>query len=418
MDSQNSLDQNALAQIDRVRPILADFVTDEVLATLRFPEHVAEASLAIQRDDGSLATYRAYRSRHSTARGPAKGGIRFHQMVSREEAIALSMWMSLKTAVLDLPLGGGKGGIVVDPKSLSKRELERLSRAYVRAFRHDLGPNLDVPAPDVNTNGEIMAWMTDEYEKLAGQSAPGTFTGKPLSIGGSLGRDRATALGGFIALERYFERIGESMAGKTAAIQGSGNAGLIMAGLLSAAGVRVVAVSDSREAISFDTGLDIAAVSGLKSARGPLSSYPGARTLSNEALLELPVDILVPAAVENQIRSDNADRIVARLVVELANGPTTPEADASLAARGIRVIPDILANAGGVTVSYFEQVQNAMNYYWTREEAETRLRDRMIASFDAVYDRATAAGVPMRDAAVAIALERIARAKIDRGFGG
>ncbi|HRI36414.1 MAG TPA: Glu/Leu/Phe/Val dehydrogenase dimerization domain-containing protein [bacterium] len=195
MQPTASLDQNVLAQIARVRPMLSEFLTDELLETIKVPEHVAEASLVIRRDDDSLATYRAYRSRHSTARGPAKGGIRFHPMVSREEAIALSMWMSFKTAVLDLPLGGGKGGIVVDPKSLSRRELERLSRAYVRAFRHDLGPALDVPAPDVNTNGEIMAWMTDEYETLAGQSAPGSFTGKPLSIGGSLGRDRATALG-------------------------------------------------------------------------------------------------------------------------------------------------------------------------------------------------------------------------------
>lgn len=291
--------------------------------------------------------------------------------------MALSTWMSIKTAMLDLPLGGGKGGIIVDPKTLSARELEALSRGWVRQLYKYLGNNQDIPAPDVNTNGQIMGWMTDEYSRLVGEWTPGVFTGKPLSIGGSLGRDTATAQGGLYALEAYLIHNSENILDKKIIVQGAGNAGLTMIELLAKKGINVVAISDSHTGIHDPAGLDIDQIVTLKKNRQSLDSYVGGQKVTNAELLTLDCDILIPAALENQITRENAHEIKAKLIIELANGPTTPEADEILFSRGIAVIPDVLANAGGVTVSYFEQVQNNTNYYWSAGEVAEKLKLKM-----------------------------------------
>lgn len=350
---------------------------DHEFALALFPERVIEVSIPVVMDDGTTRVFTGYRSQHNGARGPYKGGIRYHQDVNKDEVMALSTWMSIKCATLDLPLGGGKGGIIVNPKELSDRELEELSRGYVRKLYKYLGPTQDVPAPDVNTNGKIMAWMVDEYSKLVGTWTPGTFTGKPVSIGGSLGRDTATAQGGVYVLTSYLESKADSITGKKVMIQGAGNAGLVMAHLLKEAGAIIVGVSDSHGAIYDASGIDITAIEALKAAKKSVQDHTSGVHYTNAEFLELPCDILIPAALENQITVDNASKIQAKLILELANGPVTPDADAILFSRQIPVIPDILANAGGVTVSYFEQVQNGMNYFWSREEVQEKLKLKM-----------------------------------------
>lgn len=343
--------QNALSQLERAFSYLSKELSPTVLDGLQkrigAPDRVLEARLTIRMDNGSLESFTAYRSQHSSARGPYKGGIRFHTQVSRDEVMALSLWMSLKTAVLDLPLGGGKGGIIVDPKLLSPSEIERLSRAYVEAMYPILGADRDVPAPDVNTTSAIMAYMSDEYNRLAGRLVPAAFTGKPLAVGGSLLRDRATALGGFFVLMRLMAARGESIAGRKVIIQGSGNAGLHFARMLVSVGAILVGIADSRGAIYSASGLDLDAIETLKRDKKSVTDLtsPTIQAYTSEALLEQPCDILVPAALENQITKDNAERVQASTIVELANGPTTPEADSILHSRGVVLIPDILANA-------------------------------------------------------------------------
>lgn len=400
--------QNALAQLNKAAEVMK--LDAEAKAVLSAPKRLLTVSIPVKMDSGEVKVFTGYRSQYNDALGPFKGGIRYHWNVSEDEVKALSLWMTMKCAVVGLPLGGGKGGIIVNPKELSEGELERLSRGYVRALYKYLGPTQDVPAPDVYTNGQIMSWMLDEYEKLVGEKAPGMITGKPLALGGSRGRDKATAQGGVFVLLEAVKKMGWNPNETTVAIQGFGNAGAHMAELLSAEGFQIVATSDSKGGIKSESGLDVAALNVHKAKTGKVADFVGTTAITNEELLELPVDILVPAALENQITQDNAVRVKAKMVVELANGPTTPEADEILFKNGVTVVPDILANAGGVTVSYFEQVQNAANYYWTDEEVAKKLAVIMISAFGEVWSVMEKHGVDLRTAAFISALGRVSAA--------
>ncbi len=383
----------------------------DVVEVLKEPERVLEVSIPVKMDDGSVKVFKGWRSEHSTALGPAKGGIRYHWNVTKDEVIALSAWMSMKNALMNLPYGGGKGGIRVNPKELSDAELERLSRGFIDKIYKYLGPDQDVPAPDVYTNPKIMAWMLDEYEKLVGRKAPGVITGKPIIVGGSLGRNHATALGGFFVLREAVKvKEGKNLEGMTAAIQGFGNAGSHMAKFLAEAKVKVVAVSDSKGGIYDPNGLPIDEVKKVKSETGSVVNFDKAEKISNEELLILDVDILVPAALENVITEKNARDVKAKYIVELANGPITPEADDILNEKGIFDLPDILANAGGVTVSYFEWVQNRMGYYWDEEEVDAKLDKKMTKAFKEVYEAMEKYKVPPREAAYVVALRRLVEA--------
>ncbi|MBP6981933.1 Glu/Leu/Phe/Val dehydrogenase [Candidatus Gracilibacteria bacterium] len=412
--SQNNPFESARTQMKTAYTFLSGQY-DDIFPILLSPDRVIEVSIPVKMDDGTLKNFTGYRSQHNSARGPYKGGIRYHQDVTKDEVMALSTWMSIKCATLDLPLGGGKGGIIVDPKTLSKTELEQLSRGWVQKLYKYIGPFDDVPAPDVNTNGEIMSWMVDEYSKLVGHWAPGAFTGKPLSIGGSLGRDTATAQGGLYVLEAYLKSKGDTLQGKRVVIQGAGNAGLNMIELIEKTGAILVGTSDSKTAIYNESGLDISRIVSLKSEKKSLTEYQSGKHISNNELLELSCDILIPAALENQITSENADRIQAKLIIELANGPITPDADIVLFAKNIPVIPDILANAGGVTVSYFEQVQNNTNYFWSREEVQTKLKLKMETALVGVLEMSESKNVMLRTASYVVAMKRILEAMKVRG---
>lgn len=373
--------------------------------------------LPVKMDDGSTEVFPAYRVQWNDARGPAKGGLRFHPQETLDTVRALAAWMMLKTAVMDLPLGGAKGGVICNPKGLSERELERLSRAYIRAVARFIGPEVDVPAPDVYTNPQVMAWMMDEYEVITGRKAPGVITGKPVDLGGSRGRGDATARGGIYALREAAKVLGLDLRGKTAAIQGYGNAGSFAHKLaVEILGMKVVAVSDSKGGIYDPDGLDYEQVLDHKRRTGSVVGFPDTRPISNQELLTLDVTVLFPAALENQITGENAEHISARIIAELANGPTTPEADEILFRRGVFVIPDILCNAGGVTVSYFEQVQDANNFYWTEEEVHQRLNEKMVAAFQAVHRVAQEKGVHNRLAADILAVQRVYNAMKERGW--
>jgi glutamate dehydrogenase len=369
------------------------------------------ASLPVRMDDGSLQIFQSYRVQYNSARGPYKGGIRFHPQVDVDEVKALSFWMAIKCAVVDIPMGGGKGGVVVDPKSLSQAEIEKLSRAWIQAFRDVVGPDKDIPAPDVYTNPQIMAWMADEYSKLVGKQTLGVVTGKPLDYGGSKGRETATATGGFYVLQEAIKEKNLKPEKLTVAVQGFGNAGSIMAKLLFDAGYKVVAVADSRATIYDRGGLDIDKLINHKQETSSVSEFKGAKEISTQELFELKVDILVPAALENQITKDNAENIQAKIIVELANGPTTPEADQILHGNQVLVIPDVLANAGGVTVSYFEWLQNNSNNYWSEEEVDKELKERMMPAYQAISAAAEEYQVNLRTAAFIKALERLDQAE-------
>lgn len=386
-----------------------------VVDILKKPKRVLSVSFSVKMDDGSIRVFEGYRSQHNDAIGPTKGGIRFHPDVTIDEVKALSMWMSFKCGVVGLPYGGGKGGVIVNPNELSKGELERVSRAFFEAIADIVGPERDIPAPDVYTTPEIMGWMMDTYSRLRGAYTPGVITGKPIIIGGSLGRKEATARGCVFTIEEAMKDLGKPMEGATVAIQGFGNAGRITAQLLSELGCKIVAVSDSKGAIHDPNGLDIDKICQLKD-NATILDYGAQYVTTNEQLLELDVDILVPAALENVITSANADRIKAKIIAEAANGPTTPEADKILDAKGIIVIPDILANAGGVTVSYFEWVQNLMNHYWSEEEVNSKLKVKMVDAYKAVRDLAKEYNVDLRTAAFMISIKRIAEAMKARGW--
>ena len=385
-------------------------ISDDAKKILSAPKEYMEFSIPVRMDSGKLEVFRGYRVHYNDARGPTKGGIRYHPQVSLDEVKALAFWMMFKCAVTDLPYGGAKGGVVVDPKKLSHSELERLSRGYMKAVFKFVGPDIDVPAPDVYTTPEIMGWMVDEYNSIAGKQQPAVITGKPIALGGSLGRDDATARGGFIVMQEVAKVQGIDPKKTTVAVQGFGNAGHFIAKFMHEAGYKVVAVSDSKSGIYNKAGLDIEAVIKHKEEKGAVAGFPGAESVTNEALLELDVNILVPAALENQITAKNADKIKAKIVLELANGPTTPEADAALRKKGVLIIPDILANSGGVTVSYFEWVQNREGYYWSLPEVHEKLTKKMTTAFHEIWEIKEKNKTDMRTAAYVVALKRIVAA--------
>ncbi|MDQ5902216.1 MAG: glutamate dehydrogenase [Patescibacteria group bacterium] len=396
----------AAQKIARIHP--------DIFERLLSPDRVIEVSVPVRMDTGKTKVFTGFRSQWNDSAGPYKGGIRFHPGVTREEVMALSAWMTWKTAVLGLPLGGGKGGVSVDVKTFSDRELEALSRAYMRSIAAFVGKNKDIPAPDVSTDPRVMGWMLDEYEILIGEKAPGVITGKPLSIGGSLVRDYATAQGAFFVLENAAQKLHLPDRARVA-IQGFGNGGSHLARLLHESGYRVVAISDSQSTVYREEGLDVGEIETHKRATGSLKKCMGCESLPSEALLAVPCDILVPAALEGAISEKNVKEIQAKLIVEVANGPVTSEADALLFERGVVVVPDILANAGGVTVSYFEQVQNAMNAYWTESEIHQRLKEKMQAAFEVVWASHEKYNTTLRMGAYVVALERVALAMQARG---
>ena len=405
----------AQAQLDQAAAILQ--LDPSLHAFLREPMRELHVTIPLRMDDGSMRIYRGYRVQYNTARGPAKGGIRFHSAETVDTVRALGAWMTWKTAVVDIPLGGGKGGVVCNPKELSPSELERLSRGYIRAIGTFVGPDADVPAPDVYTTPQIMAWMMDEYENMVRHHAPGVITGKPLIMGGSQGRFESTARGGIIVLREAAKYLGIALCGQTMAIQGYGNAGQHAHRIASGeCECCVVAVSDSKGGIYAPQGLDYAAVSAHKAATGSVRDFPGADNISNEELLTLNVEVLVPAALESVITRENAARVKAKIVAELANGPTTPEADEILFDKGVYVLPDFLCNAGGVLVSYFEMVQNASGYYWTPEEVGQRLEAKMTTAYDAVHEMAQCHHVNNRVGAYLISVQRVAEAVRMRGW--
>lgn len=384
---------------------------------LRWPMREFHVRIPVRMDDGSVKVFAGYRVQYNHARGPCKGGIRFHPEETVDTVRALAAWMTWKTAVVDLPLGGGKGGVVCNPKEMSARELEQVSRGYIRALGHYISPDVDVPAPDVYTNPQVMAWMLDEYERLVGHSAPGVITGKPLPLGGSAGRGDATARGGMYCTREAGKALGIELKGATAAIQGYGNAGQFAHTLgEDLLGLKVVAVSDSQGGIYNPAGLSSKDVIAHKGKTGSVVGLPKAKAITNAELLELDVVVLFPSALENQITDANAGRIKAKIVAELANGPTTPEADAVLYKNKVYVIPDFLCNAGGVTVSYFEQVQNAYNFYWDLAEVHERLDRKMTAAFHAVHKSATEHKAHNRLGAYLVSVQRVAEAVRLRGW--
>lgn len=378
------------------------------------PERIIQVDIPVKMDNGEEKSFKAYRVQHNSARGPTKGGIRYHPDVTLDEVKALAMWMTWKCAIADLPFGGAKGGVTVNPKKLSKTELERLSREYIKAIKDYIGPKKDIPAPDVYTNPQIMAWMLDEYERQTGKHSPGVITGKPIELGGSLGRDTATAQGGVFVLEKVMKKL--RVKEKTVAIQGMGNVGGNTALMLHKKGFKIIALSDSKGGIYDKKGLDPKKVLEHKKKTNSVINFSGSKNISNKGLLELPVTILIPAALENQIIKENAENIKAKIILELANGPTTPQADRILFKKKIFVVPDVLANAGGVTVSYFEWVQNNQGYYWELKEVNEKLEKIMKKAFKSVYETSQKYKTHMRTAAQILAVERVAQAIKLRGF--
>jgi len=391
--------------LEKIAPLAN--LTKKEIKLLQTPDNVFKAELTV-----NGKKYPAYRVQFNNARGQYKGGIRYHPEVSEDEVTSLAFWMTIKTAVTDLPFGGAKGGVTVDPKKLSKKELEQLSRAYVRAFYKHLGPDTDIPAPDVYTTPEIMGWMLDEYQKLTGKKAPAFITGKPLGLGGSKVRDIATALGGVYVLEEAVKKIG--LKEKKVAIMGFGNAGMNMAKLLAERGYTIVAVSDSKGGIYDAKGLDVDEIIKVKKTKGAVSEYAKADKISNEELLESNCSILIPSALSGVITNKNAKNIKARIVLELANGPTTREADEILSTRKVLVLPDILANAGGVTVSYFEWVQNKKNESWSEQEIKKKLQEKMVSAFQQIWKEFTDGKKSFRTAAYILALKKIVAAEKNR----
>ena len=405
--------ENAQKQLSQVAQFLD--LSSDLLEALRLPMRVVEVNFSIKTDQGETRIFKGFRSQHNNALGPFKGGIRFHLGVTEDEVKALSMWMTWKCSVADIPFGGGKGGLVVNPKELSLGELERLSRGYIRAIAPLIGPEVDVPAPDVNTNPQIMAWMRDEYERIVGHEAPAVLTGKPVEKGGSLGRTEATGRGGVFVLDELAKKMGIEAKKLKVAVQGMGNVGYFFAELAYARGYQIVALSDSKGAIYDENGLDPQKVLAHKEKTGSVIDFPGAKKLTNEELLELPVDILVPAALENVITLTNAARIQVKAIVEMANGPTTPEADEILEKRDILVVPDILANAGGVSVSYFEWEQNMKKEKWLEKEVNQKLEEKMTTAFEAIWKMGEERKVGLRKAAYILAVDKVARAMINLG---
>ena len=388
---------------------------DSMYELLKEPMRIMEVRIPVRMDDGKTKVFTGFRAQHNDAVGPTKGGVRFHPDVNREEVMALSMWMTLKCGIVDLPYGGGKGGIICDPREMSMHEIEKLSRGYVRAISQIVGPNKDIPAPDVFTNSQIMAWMFDEYSKIDEFNSPGFITGKPLVLGGSQGRDKATAQGVTIVINEAAKKRGLDMKGARVVIQGFGNAGSFLAKFLHDAGAKVVGISDAYGALHDPNGLDIDYLLDRRDSFGTVTTLFD-NTITNKELFEIDCDILVPAAISNQITADNAADIKASIVVEAANGPTTAEATKMLTDRGILLVPDVLASAGGVTVSYFEWVQNNQGYYWTQEEVDEKLNKKLVDAFENIYNVATTRNIDMRLAAYMVGARRTAEAARFRGW--
>lgn len=387
-----------------------------VYEILKNPMRVLEVSFPVKMDDGSIKSFTGYRSQHNNAVGPYKGGIRFHQNVTRDEVKALSTWMTFKCSVVGIPYGGGKGGITIDPKEYSQAELERISKAYAAAISPLIGEKVDIPAPDVNTNGQIMSWMIDSYEKIAGKSAPGVFTGKPLGFGGSLARTEATGYGVSLSAKKALEKIGKNINGATFAVQGFGNVGFYTAYYAHKNGAKIVAISNVDTAFYNENGIDMEKVIKEVEEKGFVTNNGYGKEIPHNELLELEVDVLAPCALENQITSENADRIKAKVIVEGANGPTTPEADEILFKKGIIVVPDILANSGGVAVSYFEWVQNLQNYYWEFDEVQQKEDALLSKAFEEVWALSEKYKTDLRNASYMKSIERIAKAMKLRGW--
>ncbi len=410
--------ENVLKVMDEAAQILGYSESD--IEPLKYPERELKVSVPVVMDDGSTRVFEGYRIQHSTSRGPAKGGIRFHPAVNNDEVKALAAWMTFKCAVVNIPYGGGKGGVVCDPHELSERELRAITRRFTAAIMPLIGPDQDIPAPDVGSNAAVMGWMMDTYSMLKGHCVHGVVTGKPIELGGALGRNEATGRGVMFTTRNIMKKMGMEMKGTDVAVQGMGNVGSITAKLLHQEGMKVVAVSDVSGGIYKKEGLDIPAILAYlgKDRKNLLSGYEedGMTRVTNEELLELPVTVLVPAALENQINGTNADKIQAKLIVEAANGPTAAEADPILNEKGVVIVPDILSNAGGVVVSYFEWVQNIQSVSWTEEEVNAKLERIMNNSFEAVYNIAQEKKVPLRTGAYLIAVDRVVKAKKARAI--
>jgi glutamate dehydrogenase/leucine dehydrogenase len=392
------------------------------LAHLADPERIVEVALPLRKDTGEVVTFQGYRVQHNSQHGPYKGGLRFHHDVSMDEVKALAFWMTLKTSLIDVPFGGGKGGITIDPKTLSQSELERLTRLFTRRIADVIGPTKDIPAPDVNTNPKVMAWIMDEYSKIVGKPSPAVVTGKPIENGGALGRNEATGLGGSFAVREIVKRMGRQPKDLTVAVQGFGNVGMHTASFMQKQGFKVVGLSDSKGGIYIPGGIaPIEQVEKCKEEKGFLAGcycvgsvcdikykeHVQGRDISPIEVLELPVDIIVPAALENVISIENADKIQAKIILEMANGPMTVEADEYLHKKGVTIIPDILANAGGVAVSYFEWYQNMHNEHWTKEDVFAKLEEKMQKAVVQVYDTAQERKISLRDAAYLVGLKRL-----------
>jgi len=402
-------------QLDECAKILK--LDPNVHAILRVPMREISVSLPVRMDDGTIRVFQGFRVQYNDAKGPTKGGIRFHPDETIDTVRALAAWMTWKCALLDLPLGGGKGGAICNPKEMSQGELERLSRAYINKIWQNIGPEKDVPAPDVYTNPQTMAWMMDEYSKLTGKNQFGVITGKPLDLGGSAGRGDATARGGLYTVREAAKVCGIDLKKATIAVQGYGNAGYYAAYLAkSLFGSKIIAVTDSKGGIYSKDGLDPDAVYKHKAKTGSVIKFPYTESISNEKILTLNVDVLIPAALENVITQKNAHNIKAKIIAELANGPTTPEADSIFHKKGIHVIPDFLCNAGGVTVSYFEMVQNFYMYYWDEKEIHERLDKKITTAYYSVLDASKEYKVNMRQAAYVVAVGRVAQAMKLRGW--
>jgi glutamate dehydrogenase (NADP+) len=413
----NSTFNQALSRLDKA--FTYSNIDQEALARLKYPKAILEVSIPLRMDDGTLRIFTGYRVQHDNTRGPTKGGIRFHPDVSLDEVKALALWMTFKCAVVGIPYGGAKGGVVVDPKTLSRLELERLSRTFIEQISYFIGPDKDIPAPDVYTNSMIMGWMMDEYSKLHHCYSPAVITGKPIELGGSLGRDDATGRGAYYCIKELEKKRNWNPNNITIAVQGFGNAGQHIANLLHNDGYCIVAVSDSKRGIYSPEGFDIPSLIRAKLEtrevqavyyQGSAMEKVSASQISNEELLELDVDILIPSALENQIHIHNAKRVKAKTIVEVANGPITFDADPILNKKKILIVPDILANAGGVTVSYFEWVQNRAGYYWTEKEIRSKLEAVMVNAFDEVYQLMVENQIDMRTAAYAYSLNRLGKA--------
>ncbi len=395
--------QRALEQLERAAAIVE--LEPELKARLAKPDAIVETEFGIKMDSGEERKFRGYRVQHNNILGAYKGGLRYHAAVDLDEAKALAFWMTMKCALVGVPFGGGKGGVEIDPKTLSAGELERLTRAFTKELALHIGPEKDVPAPDVNTNSKVMHWIYDEYSKLVGRDTPMIVTGKPIESGGSEGRTEATGLGGAYALFAILQKMGRDPKGMTVAIQGFGNVGSFLARYLEEAGMRIVAISDSKSGVHAEEGIDIEAAEYQKKEKGNFAGI--GKEIASEDVLTLPVDVIVPAALENAITEKNAGDIKAKIILEMANGPTTLEADAILNERGVTIIPDILANAGGVIVSYFEWLQNKSGQKWRKEEVFHELKTKMEGAADKVFFMSRARKILMRDAAYVVALRNI-----------